>query len=727
MRAHLAPVVLVLLAGCSSEPPRPAAPPPQTAAASAPQAASAFAYPPARRGNVVEKHHGVDVADPYRWLEDMESPETRAWVAAENRQTDAWLAGVRGRAALKTRLAALFAYESFRPPHHHGGHYFWLHDDGRHSQPLVETAGSPDGAVTTLLDPNQISTDGSQALGGLSFTHDGKRFAYGLSAGGGDWHTWRLRDVQGGADLPDKLEHIKYYQPVFTRDGKGIYYSRFPAPPPGKELTETDHDCKVYFHQLGTPASSDVVVYERPDHPTWQYDLQITQDGRYLIISIGDGQVGDRGQEQVAYLDLATPRARPTLLIDAFEAEYLFAGSEGTQLYFKTTAEADNKRVIAIDLRAPAKSKWRTIVPAGPQAIDDVQMSGGQLFVTTMKDAHSAVTAYDLSGRKLREVALPGLGTAEGFRGERGDRETFYAFQSITIPPTVYRYDLATGKSTPWRTPKLAFDPDALETKQIFFPSKDGTKVPMFVVAKKGLVLDGSHPTVITGYGFGGIPYLPYFDPGFIGWVERGGVFAIANIRGGGEYGEAWHLAAKRTHRQTGLDDFIASGEWLIANHYTSPAHLGAIGTSGGGMLVGAVTVQRPDLFGATVPIAGVLDLLRFQLFGQGAGWQGDMGSPDEPTDFASLYKISPLHNVHAGTKYPAIFVVTSDHDVRVAPLHSYKMAAALQAAQQGPGRILLRVQTESGHGGGSTLEQHVEQYTEILGFLAQNLGLPLQ
>jgi prolyl oligopeptidase len=687
----------------------------------------AFAYPPARRGNVVETHHGVQVADPYRWLEDMDSSETRSWLTAENRQTDAYLAAIPGREALRARLAELFSNETFSLPTHRGGHYFWAHHDGKHNQPLIATAGSLDGAATTVLDPNLISSDGKLAFAGFAISKDGARFAYGLSIGGGDWHKWRVRDVASGSDRPDELEHIKYYAPVFTSDGKGLYYSRFPAPQPGKELTETDHDCKVYYHQLGTPVANDVVVYERPEHPTWQYDLALTRDGRYLVITIGDGEVGDRGQEQIAYLDLGKPHAKPTLLIDSYEAEYLFVGNDGPLFLFKTTAGAANKRIIGIDLRTPARDHWKTIVPEGPSAIEDAEMAGRQLFVMTMHDAHTAVTAYDLHGKKLRDVTLPGIGTAFGFHGELNDREAFYAFTSFTVPRAVYRYDLATGVSTPWRAPKVAFDAAAFETKQIFFPSKDGTRVPMFVTAKKGLALDGNNPTVITAYGFGGIPNLPFFDAGAIPWLEHGGVMALVNIRGGGEYGEAWHTAAMRTHRQVAFDDFIAAGEWLIANKYTSARHLGAIGTSGGGMLVGAVTMERPDLFGATVPIAGVLDLLRFQLFGQGAGWQGDMGSPDVPEEFAALYKISPLHNVHAGTHYPAMFIVTSDHDVRVAPLHSYKLCAALQAATGGPGRVLLRVQTESGHGGGSTMSQWIEQQTEILAFLARNLGLTLQ
>ncbi|HEX4459598.1 MAG TPA: S9 family peptidase, partial [Polyangia bacterium] len=471
----------ILAIGCATPVAKPPASPAAVTATAtpAPTPASAFAYPPARRGDVVEQHHGIPVADPYRWLEDMDSPETRAWLAAENRQTDDNLAQIPGREHLRQRIAEMVRYESFSPPFHRGSRYYWVYRDGRHNQPVVASATSVDGAATTVLDPNLISTDGSLAFSGLAISEDGARLAYGLSIGGGDWQKWRIRDVASGKDLPDELANIKYYAPVFTRDGKGLYYSRFPAPPPGKELVETDHDCKVYFHKIGTPVADDRVVFARADHPTWQYDLEGTGDGRYLVITIGDGQVGDRGVEQVAYLDLAKPGAKPVMLIDEYRAEYLFIGHDGPLLFFKTTDAAPNKRVIGIDIRTPARDRWQTIVPESTRAIDDARVTGKQLFVTTMQDAHSAVTAYDLRGHKLRDVVLPGIGTAYGFRGRPDDTETFYLFTSFTVAGSIYRYDLATGTSRPWKTPTVAFDADAFETKQIFFASKDGTKVPM--------------------------------------------------------------------------------------------------------------------------------------------------------------------------------------------------------------------------------------------------------
>jgi len=704
-----------------------AAPPAVSATSAAPAATAGLHYPAARTGNVVETHHGVAVADPYRGLEDMESPETRRWVSDENAVTDAYLGHVRGRDALRRRITELVSYESFGVPQRHGAHYFWTHADGKRDQPVLLTTAALDAKPTVLFDPNTGPSASSQSFAGYIADNRGMRAAYGLAAGGGDWQTWRIRDVATGKDLPDELADIKYYFPAFTPDGSGVYYSRFPPPPPGKELVETDHDCKVYFHRIGTPASADRVVYERPDHPTWQFDITVTPDGHYLVITTGDGQVGDRGVELISYLDLQRPGGKPVALIDHYDAEYIFLGNDGPTFYFTTTLDAPTKRIIAIDTRHPARDHWRDAVAADRFAIDDASLAGRQLIVTRLEDAHHAVTAYDLRGKKLRDIALPGIGSAHGFRGEPDARELFYAVTGFTAPGTVYRYDVATGKTSLWKQPQVAFDPGGFETTQVFFPGKDGTKVPMFLTAKKGLPRDGNNPTMITGYGFGGVSFTPGFSPSEVAWLERGGIFAVVNIRGGGEYGEAWHLAARRDHKQVGYDDFIAAGEWLIASKYTSSAHLGAIGTSGGGMLVAVAMTERPDLFGAVVPIGGVHDLLRFQLFGQGAGWQGDLGSIDNAAEFAVLRATSPLHNVRSHTRYPAVFVVTSDHDVRVAPLHSYKLAAALQAAQAAPAPVILRVQTDSGHGGGAMRSQEIEQRSEILAFLAAELGMRLE
>jgi prolyl oligopeptidase len=654
----------------------------------------------------------------------MGSPETQRFVHDENALTDRYVAKLSQRDMFRKRISELLSNEQFSPPVHRGHRYFWGYGDGKHNQRMVMTATSIDAVPAVALDPNSIATDGSLAFAGMSLAETGERLAYGLAIGGGDWHLWRIRDVATGKDLPDQLEHIKYYRPVFTRDGSGVYYSRFPAPEPGKELTETDHDCKIYFHKIGTDPAKDPVVYERTDHPTWQFQLAGTDDGRYVVIRTGDGEVGDRNVELVDYLDLSHPGGKPISLISGFDADYDFVGSDGPMFYFVTTLGAANKRVIAVDARSPARDKWREIVPEGANAILSADIVGKQLFVTVMQDAHHAVTSYDLKGKKLREIALPGMGSAGGFGGGPRDKETFYEFASFTTPGAVYRYDLATGASTLWKAPKLSFDPSQFETQQVFFPAKDGTKVPMFITAKKGVPHDGTMPVIMTAYGFGGLSQTPRYDSSMIPWLEHGGASVLVNVRGGGEYGEKWHLAAYKTTRHVTFDDLIAAGDWLVANKYTSPAHLGVTGGSGGGMLVGGVLVMRPDLFGVVMPRAGVLDLMRFQLFGEGAGWQTDLGSIDVPEEFAALRTVSPLHNVKPGTHYPAVFIQTADHDVRVAPLHSYKFAAALQAAQAGSAPVLLRVETNSGHGGGTTRAQRIDQQSERYAFFAENLGL---
>ncbi len=732
MRIHVvALALLAALGACEEELPAPPAAP-VTAAPVAPLPSPmppkpAFVYPSARRGDVVDDYHGVKVADPYRWLEELDSKETRGWIAAENELTDSVLGALPGRAALRARLAELYRYSRFWLPVRRGKRWFWSQRDPGQEQSVVYTAPSLDAPPSLLVDPNAISPDGQLAFEGFTPSEDGERLAYGMAQGGGDWQEWRVRDVKTGKDFPDALTGIKYYDPQLTPDGKGIYYSRFPAPQPGKELSETDHDCKVYFHAMGAPAASDVVVYERPEHPSWQFEPHLSPDGRFLVIAIGDGEVGDRGQEQIALVDLTRRGSKPVALVDTFDAEYVLAGVRGTTLYFKTTSGAPRKRIVAIDAALASKARPREILPEGPDAIEEAVLVGGRLLVTTLKDAHHALAVYDLSGKKVRDVALPGLGTSFVSAGGPDDAEAYYGFQSFTTPWTVYRHDLAHGTSTVWKSPKISFSPEDFETKQVFFPSKDGTKIPMFITARKGIAADGKNPTLLTGYGGFGVSITPDHKPEMMAWIERGGVLAVANMRGGGEYGEAWHRAATLTNKQVTFDDFIAAAEWLEKAGVTSKDKLGIFGRSGGGLLVGAVAVERPDLFGAVAPLAGVHDMLRYPLFGQGAGWEGDLGSPDVPAELKSLLAYSPLHNVRPGTSYPATYIVTADHDVRVAPLHSYKLAAALQAAQSAPRPILLRVETTSGHGGGTTVSSRVDQSAELLGFFEYALGVPTE
>ena len=702
-------------------------------AAQAPVAtpAPALAYPSARRGDVVDDYHGVKVADPYRWLEQLDSTETRAWVAAEAQLTDEYLKKIPARQEIKKRLTELLDFERFGLPFHKGNRFFFTHNSGLQEQSVLLATVGLSGTPTVALDPNAISTDGSLAVVGYVASHDGARLAYGVSQGGSDWTDWYIRDLLSGKDLPDVLRWLKYYPPIFDHDGKGLYYSGFPAPPPGEELRARDLGDAVFYHALGTPQSTDRKLYERTDHPDWQFDPHLSPDGRWLVLMVGEGQVGDKGLENVYALDVSSTEPIVVPLIEGFDAAYLYAGADSGLFYFQTTLEAPRGRVIAIDPLAPDRSHWKEIIPQGADAMDvaggSVTLVDHQLVIGTLHDAHSKVTVYGTDGRVRREVALPGLGTAYGFGGEPDDQMTFYVYTDFVTPATIYRYDMETGASTLYRTPKVAFDPTAFESKQVFYPSKDGTRIPMFLVYRKGLKLDGTNPTLLYGYGGFGSTEVPYFSTTRLIWLERGGIYAIANIRGGGEYGEDWHRQAIRTRKQVVFDDFIAAAEWLIAENYTSTPKLAIEGASNGGLLVGACLTQRPDLFGAAVAYVGVMDMLRFNQFGQGAGWEGDYGSPNKPEDFKALYAYSPYHNVHAGTRYPAMLIVTGDHDARVMPAHSFKFAAALQAAQAGGAPILLRVQLSSGHGGGPTMSQLIDQKADAYTFLVENLRMDVK
>jgi len=684
-------------------------------AACASSASHAPSYPAAKRGDVVDDK--TKVADPYRWLETVDSADTKAWVAAENQLTDSVLATLPSRASLRSRLTELLGQERTSAPQHMGSRYFWRRNDGVHDLPYVMVATSLDEPGTVLLDANTLAEHGKISFAGTTVARTGKLFGFGTAEGGGDWQIWRFRDIDTGTDLPEQLSNIKYYAPVIVPGG--VYYSAFPTPPKGEELTVSDHDCKVFFHKRGTPVASDKVVYERPDQPSWQFKLATTSDDQRVIISIGDGEVGDSGKYQLAVLEVATNEVK--VIEDHFANEYVYLGNRSAKLYFMTDEHAPHKRLAAFDL---ATNAWQPIVAETGFAIDEAALAGESLLASEMHDAHSVVIQYDFTGKRVREIQLPAIGSAYPVPVEAGDRDGFLVFASFVNNWTALRVDLDAGTVTPWHAPKLGFDPAAFETQQVFVTSADGTKVPMFITMKKGSARDGSHPTLLTGYGFGGISLTPYFDAPMIAWMERGGAYALINVRGGGEYGQAWHEAGRLAHQQNKLDDFNAAAAWLAANGIATRDRIGAIGTSGGGFLVAAAVVQHPELYGAVIPIAGVLDLMRFQLFGEGAGWQADFGHPAVPAERAWLLQISPLHNVKPGTRYPPMFIVTSDHDVRVAPLHSYKFAAAVQAAQAGPAPVLLHVEVNTGHGESGDLSKRVEQEADILGFAAKYLGM---
>lgn len=685
-------------------------------------------YPHAPRGSVVDSYHGITVQDPYRWLEDLDSAATREWVQAEARLTDTYLEAIPQRERIRARIAELYDFEKTGIPLWEHGRYFYTTNSGRQEQSVLMTVKELGEAPQVALDPNTLPPAGHPLVIGYVASRDATLLAYGVSFSGSDWREWRIRDLASGQDLPEVLRFTKYYEPVFTPDGKGLYYSAFPAPHAGAELSAQDLGNAIYYHALGTPVAADRRVLGDRAHPDWQYQPYLTPDGRWLVVLAGEGEVGDKGRENVYLLDLnsASPVAVPMAL--GFQAAFLYVGADAGRLYFLTSLDAPNGRVLAIDPHDLQRAKWQQVIGEGPDAIDlggrSVTLVGHQLIVRTFHDAHSRVVVYGLDGRPHREINLPGPGAVSGFAGHADEHETFYSFTDLVTPPTIYRYDLESGNSTVFRAPRMAFDPAAFEERQVFYAGKDGTRIPMLLAYRKGLKLDGENPTLLYGYGGFGLSSLPAFNPGHIAWMEMGGVFAMANIRGGGEYGEAWHRQAIRTRKQVVFDDFITAAQWLIAQRYTSPPRLAIHGRSNGGLLVGACETQRPDLYGAVIAQVGVLDMLRFNLFGQGAGWEGDYGSPQDAQEFKALYAYSPVHNIRRGTHYPATMVITGDHDTRVMPMHSFKFAAALQAAQAGEAPVLLAVDLSSGHGGGETVTQAIAQSADIYTFLAKNLHM---
>jgi len=685
-------------------------------------------YPPAPRGSVVEDYHGTAVADPYRWLEDLDSPQTRAWVNAEGKLTDEYLASIKEREPLRRRIAQLYEYEKFGTPFHEGGRYFYTHNSGTQEQSVLYATQHLGDEARILLDPNTLSPDGKLIVTDYVAARDGRYLAYGVSEAGSDWTDWRVRDIETGRDLPDVARYTKYYKPVFAHDSKGFYYSAFPAPRAGLELATQDAGNAVYYHALGTPVSADRLIFSDRTHPGWQYQPHLSSDGRWLVIACGEGEVGDKGVEDIYLIDVTADAPKSLHLTSGFEAAYIYVGADAGRLYFLTTLNAPNGRVIGIDPQHPERAHWKEVIPESTDAINlteaSVTLVGHQLLVRTLHDAHNRVLIYGLDGAQHGEVQLPGTGTARGFEGRPQDEETFYAFTDVITPPTVYRFDLRSRESALFRAPKVAYDHKQFEERQVFYPGKDGTRIPMLLAYRKGLELNGRNPVLLYGYGGFGIPLLPAFQPARIAWLERGGVYAIANIRGGGEYGEKWHRQAIRTRKQVVFNDFIAAAEWLIAQHYTSTPELAISGGSNGGLLVGACVTQRPELYGAAVAAVGVMDMLRFDKFGQGAGWIGDYGSPQDPEDFKALYAYSPVHNVHPGTKYPSTLIVTGDHDTRVMPMHSFKFVASLQSAQAGAAPVLLFLEGASGHGGGNTTSQAIEQNASVYAFLMRNLGI---
>jgi len=675
-------------------------------------------YPTSKKSDVVEELHGVKVPDPYRWLEGLDSEETRKWIEEQNKVTFEFLEKIPQREKIRERLTQLWDYEKFGVPHREGKRYFFSKNDGLQNQSVLYTVDSLNDPPRVLLDPNQLSSDGTIALAGYSITDDGNLMAYGLSASGSDWMEWKVRDVATGKDLPDVLKWIKFSSAAWTKDGSGFFYSRYLEPANVEAMDETLYFQKLYFHRMGTAQADDQLIYERPDHREWHFYPSVTEDGHYLIVTISRGT---DPRYAIYYRDLQIPDSKLTELIADFDAEYSFLGNDDHRFWFKTNLNAPRGRVIEIDLQNADRKFWKEIIPQTADTMESASILNRQIVVTYLKDAHAAVKIFGLTGTFSYELQLPGTGTIGGFSGKRNDTETYFAFTSFATPTQIYGYDLLNKKCSLLWAPKLNFNPDDYETTQVFYKSQDGTQVPMFINHKKGIERNGLNKTYLYGYGGFNISLTPAFSLAALVWMELGGVYAVANLRGGGEYGEEWHCAGTVQNKQNVFDDFIAAAQWLIQNDYTRTESLAIGGGSNGGLLVAATMVQRPDLFGAVMPSVGVLDMLRFHKFTIGWAWIDDYGNPDNPEHFEVLYKYSPLHNLKPA-KYPAVLLSTADHDDRVVPLHSFKFAAALQDAQRGHPPVLIRIDVKAGHGVGKPTSKLIDEITDKWAFLIANL-----
>ena len=681
----------------------------------------ALSYPHAKMVDQVDDYHGVKVADPYRWLEDTDSPDTRAWVEAENKLTFSYLEQIPYRQAIHDRLTRLWNYERYRVPQKQGNRYFYEHNNGLQNQNVLFVAESLDAEPRQLLDPNTLSSDGTVALAGYAICDDSTLLAYGTAASGSDWTEWRVRDVDTRKDLSDDIKWVKFSGASWTKDGKGFFYSRYDEPKAGAMLRDVNYFQKLYYHKLGTPQTEDKLIYDRPDNKELRFLGNVTDDGLYLVITVLQGT---DPKSRLYYKDLTRPDAEVVKLLDDFDAEYRFVDNDGPVFWLTTDLAAPRGRLIAIDTRHPDRASWKTVVPEKPETLTSAGVVNNTFILGYLKDAQAEVRVHDLQGKFLRNVDLPGIGTAEGFGGKRKDKETFYAFTSFVTPTTVYRYDPVAGKSSVFRQPKVDFNPSQYETRQVFYNSNDGTRIPMFLTYKKGLKLDGQNPVLLYAYGGFNISLTPAFSVGNLVWLEMGGIYAQPNLRGGGEYGEEWHQAGAKLRKQNVFDDFIAAAEWLITKHYTTPAKLAIRGGSNGGLLVGACLTQRPDLFGAALPAVGVMDMLRFHKFTIGWAWTSDYGSSDDVEQFKVLYAYSPLHNLKAGTKYPPTLITTADHDDRVVPGHSFKFAATLQSDQAGPAPVLIRIETKAGHGAGKPVSKQIEEVADVWAFAAHSLDM---
>ena len=674
-------------------------------------------YPEAERTEVVDNYFGTEVADPYRWLEDDRSEQTAAWVAAENAVTQNYLDQIPFREAMRARLTELWTYPSEGTPAKHGGYYYYFHNDGTQNQMVLYRKATLDSEPEVFLDPNKLSEDGTVALANITFSEDGSHCAYAASASGSDWSDIYVMETEGKKLTDDVVKWVKLSEAKWSPDGKSFYYSTFDVPE-GRVYSTQNQYQKVYQHTLGTPQTKDRLIYQDTQHPLRYFKAQPCKDGKWLFITASEGTSGS----EILYKKIGDKEFK--VLFPGFENDYHIIDCRGGKLYLHTNLNAPNYRVICVDMNTP--DKILEIIPENPQnMLEGVSKPGDYLMASYLEDAQSQVYQYDWNGKLIRKVELPAIGSAGGFSGKKGETEAFYSLTNFTTPSTVYRYDLATGESTLYKRPEVKFNPEDYTTEQVFYTSKDGTKVPMFIVYRNGLKLDGNNPCYLYAYGGFQISLAPWFNPAAIMFMEQGGVYCVANLRGGLEYGEEWHRGGMLDKKQNVFDDFIAAAEYLIANKYTSSKKLAIAGGSNGGLLVGACEVQRPDLFGVCLPAVGVMDMLRYHKFTIGWGWVVEYGSSDDEEQFDYLYKYSPLHNIKKGTKYPATLITTADHDDRVVPAHSFKFAAEMQYAQGGDAPILIRIDTKAGHGAGKPVSKRIEEATDVFSFLFENTDTP--
>ncbi|MCH2114959.1 MAG: prolyl oligopeptidase family serine peptidase [Pirellulales bacterium] len=682
-------------------------------------------YPETRRVDQVDTFYGVDVADPYRWLEEdpRNSPEVASWIKAQNDVARKYLDAIPSRKEFAERLKELWNYPRYSVPQQTAGKYFFHKNDGLQDQSVLYVSDTCAAEGRILLDPNSWSEDGTISLGAAKVSDDGRYLAYGRKESGSDWSTIYVQQVDTGEALDDQLLWTRWGNIVWNAQSTGFFYTRYPEPKEGQQFQSSVTDPMIYFHRLETLQAEDVLVYCRPDHPTWSFWLEQTDDNRFLVLSIGRST---DPQNQVWYRPVAAPLDSAWVpLVEDFENEFEFVGNVGEQFYFRTDFKAPTKRVVAMDRGAPGREQLAEVIPASDATLESVALlAGDRLVASYLRDVVSQVRVIALDGSLISEVEMPGAGSAHGFGGRKDDTETFYMFTSYNMPTSIYRYDLTAGRSEQIRAPQIDFPAAKFEVRQAFYESADGTRIPILVTHRRGLELDGQNPTLLYGYGGFNISLTPRFSVEYAVWMEQGGVVAVANLRGGGEYGEPWHQAGKKTNKQNVFDDFIAAAEWLVAERYTSSQRLAIKGGSNGGLLVGAVMTQRPELFGACLPAVGVMDMLRYQIFTAGHFWRDEFGTVDDPEEFKAVYAYSPYHNLQEGKHYPATMVTTADTDDRVVPMHSFKFGAALQRAQAGSGPTLLRIEKRAGHGAGTPISKRIDAAADNWAFLWRNLGM---